>query len=98
MVVVGVDHASAARERRDHEQRYARAVAEEVERLDEARIVEAAALVPGHDDRGFGKQFRLGLDLIDDVVEQRLKQVQLGGLRVTVDKTARFDEGNRRQV
>ena len=51
MVVVGVVDIAFLRERRHGDERNARAVAEEVEQLDVAGVVEAAAFIGGDEDR-----------------------------------------------
>jgi hypothetical protein len=45
--------------------------------LDEARIVEPAALVEGDDDRGLGELLGIALGKVDDVLDEGLEQIEL---------------------
>ena len=58
MVGVGVRDMAALRVGRDHDGRDARAVTEEVERLDVAGVPVSAALIEGDQDRGVRPQLR----------------------------------------
>jgi hypothetical protein len=54
MLVIDVADMATGREGRNGDHRNARARAEEIDRLDEARVIKAAALVHGDEDRGLG--------------------------------------------
>src|SRR5260370_9694882 len=98
MVVITVDHLAAAGEGRDHKQRNAGAVAEEIERLNEPRIPVTAALVKRNHEGGLFKQFRWGLKLIYNVFDHGLEEIELRASRVSVDETVGFHVGDRRQL
>ncbi len=89
---------AARRVRREDEERNARAVAEEVERLDEARVPIAAGLVPGDEHRGLGLELRIGLERIEDIQDVRLEQVDLRALRMTVEQPVRLADRDRRKI
>ena len=59
---------------RDHDHRDAGAVAEEVERLNIARVPVAAAFVEGDEDRGVLPQRRIGLHRVDDLLGEAFEQ------------------------
>src|SRR6516164_11208309 len=98
LVGVGVRHASAGGERRDDKERDARAVTEEVERLNEAAVIEAATFVEGDDDCGLGEERGVGLDTVDKVLEELLQQANLAAAGMTLQAAVHFHEGNRRQI
>jgi len=55
-----------------------RAVAEEVDRLDIAGVVVAAALVHRDDDGRGLPQFLVGLHLVDDLLREGLEDIDAG--------------------
>ena len=79
---------------RNHDQRNARAVAEEVERLHVTGVVVAAAFVEGDEDGGVLPERRIRLDRIDDLLGEAFEQIQLGRCRVAIDQSAGLDEGD----
>src|SRR6266702_2912921 len=81
-------------EGRDDEQWDAGSVAEEVDGLNVAGVVVAAAFVEGDEDGGVGPDLRIGLDHVDDLLGEAFEEVELGGGGVTVDETAGLDEGD----
>ena len=83
---------------RDDDQRNAGAIAEEVDRLDVTRVIVSAALVEGDEDGGVVPECRVGLDLVDDLLDEAFKEVEFGGCRVTVIEAAGLDDGDRGQV
>jgi hypothetical protein len=95
--VPGITQRQVLRIRHD-DQRNARAVAEEVDRLHIAGVVVAAALILGDENDGVLGVRRRGLDLVDDLLHEALEQVQLRGGRMAVHVAAGLDEGNRGQV
>src|SRR5579871_704107 len=60
MIVIAVHDLAAAREGRDDNQRNARTIAKEIERLEEPRIPVPPALVKGDDESGPLEEFRVG--------------------------------------
>src|SRR6202022_1496828 len=70
VIVVGVIDVALLGERRNRNERNAGAVAEEVDRLDIAGIVVAAAFVGGDEDRRRRPEFRIALHPIDQDFEE----------------------------
>src|SRR5258705_12725045 len=66
VVGVGVADVAAGGEGRNRDQRNARAITEEVQRLDIAGVIEAAALVHGDEQNGGGKELRDGGEMTHD--------------------------------
>src|SRR5579862_3935700 len=75
MLVIDVADVTAGREGRHGDHRDARARAEEIDRLDEARIIVAAAFVDRDEDRGLSPELFVGLHLIDDVLREGLEEI-----------------------
>src|SRR2546430_2413506 len=98
VVVIGVDHAPAFGEGRDDDEGNARPVAEEVYRLHEARIVVTAPLVKGDEQGGFGKEFWLGTELIQNLVEHPLEKIKLRARGMTVEEAVGLDKGHRWEI
>src|ERR1700739_1843092 len=98
MVVIAMYDLAAARERRDDNQGNTRAVAEEIERLEEPRIEITAALVKGNEEGGLCKQFRMRQELVNNVLEHGLKEIELRARRVSINKAVGFHVGDRRQL
>src|SRR5215468_8552036 len=98
MIVVTVYDLAAARELRDHGQRNAGAVAEEIERLKEPRIEVTAALVEGHQEGGLLEQVFVGLEFIENVLDHGLEEIELRARRVSINNAVGLDEGDRRQL
>src|SRR6516164_3631366 len=97
MIVVTVYDLAAARELRDHGQRNAGAVAEEIERLKEPRIEVTAALVKGHQEGSLLKQVFVGLEFIENVLDHGLEEIELRARRVSINNAVGLDKGDRRQ-
>src|ERR1700736_5971692 len=76
----------------DDDERNARAVAEEVERLDVAGVIVAAAFVEGDDKRGAFEKFLVALQVIHDLIDHALEQIELRGGRVPVEQAVGLDE------
>src|ERR1700733_15975006 len=72
-----VDHATGGI-RRDDEKRDAGAIAEEVDRLDITGVIVSAAFIEGDED-GSARPQRRSLHLIDDLVDEALEEIELGG-------------------
>ena len=83
---------------RDDDQGNACTIAEEVDRLDVARVIVSAALVEGDEDGSVVPKRRVGLDLVDDLLDEAFKEIEFGGRRVTVVHAAGLDDGDRGQV
>jgi len=79
VVGVAVADVSANGEGRNSDQRDARAIAEEVQRLYVAGVIEAAALVHGHDQGRVLEQLGLVLQVLVNARQHGLEQIQLGG-------------------
>ena len=86
------------RERRDYEHRHARTVAKEVERLNKATVIQAAALVKGDDDRGLGVKLRVGFRAVDNVLDELLQQTDLAAAGMALKCAVRLDKGNCGQI
>jgi hypothetical protein len=65
---------AASRVGRNGDHRNARARPEKIDRLDEARVIEAATLVRGDEDSGFGPFLRIALREFDDVLGEGLEE------------------------
>src|SRR6202521_5878218 len=98
LIVIGMHHVPAGRERRDDEHPHARTVAEEVERLNKTTVIQAAALVKGDDDRGLGVKFRVGLRAVNDVLDELLQQTDLAAAGMALKRAVRLDKGNCGQI
>lgn len=77
MVGVGVADVAAAGEGRNGDQGNARAIAKEVERLNVAGVIVAAALVQSDKESGGVKQFFVGREMIHDFLNHAFKEVKL---------------------
>src|SRR2546427_197754 len=75
-----------------------RAVAEEVDRLEEARITVAAALVEDDEEGGLGEECRLRFELVENLVDHRFEEVELRTRRMAVDEAVRLHIGDGGQV
>ena len=96
MVRVVVNDTTTLGVRRNDHEWDAGAVAEVVHRLNVSRVVVAAALIEGDEDRGVLPQSRIGLDFIDDFLGESFKQVELGGGWVAIYQPTRLDDRDRR--
>ena len=96
--MLGVDVAdmTAPREGRNSNHRNARPSAEEIDRLDKAGVVVAAALVYSDEDGGLGPLPWVALRELDDVFSEGLKEPPLGRSRVAVQRAVRLNVGDRR--
>src|SRR5207237_7730845 len=74
MLAVHVADVPAHREGRHGDHRNARPGAEEINRLDEPRVVIPPALVHGDEYRGAGPQLAVALRELDDVLREPLEQ------------------------
>src|SRR5271169_5396415 len=72
-------------------------VAEEIERLDIARIPGSATFIEGDEDRGFGPERLIGLDAVDDILDEAFEQIEFRGRWMAIHKAARLDVGHGRQ-
>ena len=63
---------------RDDDQRDACAIAEEVDRLDVARVIVSAALIEGDEDCSVVPKRWIGLDLVDDLLDEAFKEIEFG--------------------
>ncbi len=79
MLAVYVADMAAGREGRYGDHRNAWARPEEINRLDKARVVEAATLVHGDEDRGLGPLLPVALRELDDVLGESLEENPLRG-------------------
>lgn len=77
MLAVDVGDVTAPRERRNRDHRNPRPGAEEIDGLDEAGIVVAAALVHGDEDRRAFPLLPVALGELDDVLGEFLEQIEL---------------------
>src|SRR5262249_8357438 len=93
----GVLHPSTPCMRRNCKQRHPRSVPEEIERLDEAGVIETAGFVEGDENRGLGKQPRLLLDPLKDVLQESLEEIDFGRQRMAIDQSGGLYERHRRQ-
>src|ERR1700736_242275 len=98
MVGITVHDCAAAREGRDYNHRDSGPAAEEVKRLNEARVPIAAALVKGNHEGGLLKQLRVGLELVKDVLYHAFQEIELRARRVPVDKAVGLDIRDRWQM
>src|SRR5260370_35949392 len=87
------DVASAGEGRNDN-QRNARPVAEEVQRLNVAGVIVAAAFVEGDDQRGFSEKIRPGSQVVEGLLDQAFEEVEFGGRRMTINQAVWLDEGH----
>src|SRR6266478_1715159 len=97
VVGVGVADVPATAKGRNHNERNTRTIAEEVQRLDVAGVIVAAAFVERNNQRGGRKQFGFGLEEVDDFLHHALEQIELRRSRVAVEQAVRFHERNRRK-
>src|SRR5690349_6057610 len=92
MVGVSVADVAALGKRRNDDERNARPVTEEVQRLNVTGVVVTAALVKGDDESCAGEKLRVGLKQVHDFPGHALKEIELRGSWVTVQQAVRFDE------
>ena len=97
VVAITVMDLSAGRIRRENQQRNARPIAEEVERLDEARVPVATGLIKGDEDGRLGFELGIVVEGTKDVQQIGLEQIDLRALRMTVEETIGLAERYRRQ-
>src|SRR5260370_14880054 len=94
--VVGVamaDVASAGEGRNDN-QGNARPVAKEVQGLNVAGVIVAAAFVEGDDQRGLSEKIGPGSQVIHRFLDHAFEEVEFGGRRMTINQAVRLDEGH----
>src|ERR1700722_4229650 len=97
VVGIAVIDLAAGRVRRQDQQRDARAITEEVDRLNEARVVVATRLVPRDEHGRVGLQRRIGVEGVEDVLYVGLEQVDFRARRMTVEHAVRLADGDRGQ-
>src|SRR5579872_288364 len=97
VIGVRVHDTDVTREARDHDHGDAGAVAEEVDRLDIARVIVAAALVRGNHDRRILPQRRIRLDPIDDLLDEAFEELPFRGSRMPVEEPVGLHDGDGRQ-
>src|SRR6266481_2185931 len=97
VIGVGVADVTATGERRDDDERNARPVAEEVERLNIAGVIVTAAFVEGNDECSVGEEFGPGHKVVNGLLDHSFQEVELRGSRVAVEQAVGLDEGYRRQ-
>src|SRR5262249_6101902 len=73
MVGISVNDMATLGMRRDHDERNARPISEEIECLDETRIIISATFIESHEDRGVLEELRFGLQPLDDVAGECLE-------------------------
>src|SRR5260221_53251 len=89
MLGVNVADVTAHREGGNSDNRNARPGAEEIDGLDKAGVVVAAALVYSHEDGGLGPLLRIALREFDDVSGEGFEEPPLGRSRVAVQRAIR---------
>src|SRR5262249_232421 len=94
MVIVGVIDVAALGKGGNDDERDARTVTEEVQRLEVAGIPVTAAFVKGNDEGRIFGQFVMALEPGEKAVDKRFKYVQLGAGRMSVTKAVRFQIGH----
>ena len=92
VVGVVVRNVSRLGVRRDDDQRDARAVAEEVERLHVAGVIVTAAFIEGDQDGGVFPEIRIGLNGVDDFLCEAFEEVELRRSGMAVNIAAGLDE------
>src|SRR6266851_2564211 len=97
VVAVVVGNMSATAVVGNHDQRDTRAIAKEIQVLDIAGVVVAAAFIHGDEDRGAFPKLWIGSYAVDDFLHEALEEIKLGGRWMAVNPAAGLDEGNRRQ-
>src|SRR5580698_1146990 len=97
MVSIAVVDHSTGGVRRNDEQWNTRAIPEEIDGLNVARVVVAAAFIEGNEDRSARPQGR-SLHLIDDPRHKSFEQVELRRSRVAIQESIRLHDRNRRQI
>src|SRR5262252_770745 len=81
-----------------HQERNARTVAKEIERLHEPGIPVAATLIEGDEQGGPLPEMSLRLEAVEDFVQHGFEEIELGAGRVPIEEAVRFDEGDGRQM
>jgi hypothetical protein len=94
MLAIDVADMAAGGEGRNGDHGNARAGAEEVHRLDEARVIEAAALVHGDEDGRLLPLLGVALRELDDVLREGLEEPPLRGSGVAVHDAVRLHVGD----
>src|SRR5215831_18600219 len=98
MVSIRVHHFAATGILRDGNEGDARPVAEEVDRLEETRVPVATALVEGDEEGRLFEEGWMRLELVEDLVDHRFKQIELRTRGMTVDEAVGLYIGDGRQV
>src|SRR5882762_6827731 len=80
-----------------HDHWDARAITEEIEVLDIAGVIVTAAFIDSDEDRSALPEFLVGLNGVDDFLDEALEQVKFGRGGMTVNPTAWLNERNGRQ-
>jgi len=97
MLCVDVADMTAFGEGRNSDHGNARAGAEEIDWLDEAGVVVAAAFVHRDEDGGLGPLLGIGLRELDDVFSEGFEEAPFRGSRVAVKRAVWLDIGDRRE-
>src|SRR5215510_11675657 len=98
MVSISVADMAASGEGRHDDQRDARPNAEEIDRLHETGVIVTATFIKGNDECGLFRQFRMPLQAVQNAINQRFKNVELGTGRMSITKAVWFEIGNREQM
>src|SRR5437764_14211510 len=98
MISVRVHHVAAMRILGDGNEGDAWPAAEEVEGLEEARVPVATALVEGDEEGRLCEECRMCLELVEDLGDQRFKQIELRACRMAIDEAIGLHIGDGRQV
>src|SRR5215471_15359820 len=98
MVIVRVDHLAPTGVLGHGDKGDARAVAEEVDRLEEARIPVAATLVEGDEEGGLCEERRMRFELVENLVDHGFEEIKLRARGMAVDEAVRLHISDGGQV
>src|SRR5450432_2759813 len=94
MLVIGMADMATSRKGRNGDHRNAWTCTEEINRLDEARVIVAATFIHSDKDRGFGPLFRVALRQFNDVLSEGLEQSPFRGSGMAVHQAVWLHIGN----
>src|SRR5438128_2562140 len=98
MVSIRVDHFTTTGILGDGNEGNARPIAEEVDRLEETRVPVATTLIEGDEEGRLFEEGRMRLELVEDLVDHRFKQIELRTRRMAVDEAVGLYIGDGGQV
>src|SRR5271155_2916692 len=92
VVIIRMDYPAAGRERGNNDKWDARSITEEVQRLDVAGVVVAAAFIEGDEHRRLPREFPIGVEPVEENLQHRFEEIDLGTGWMPVEHAVGFDK------